>query len=179
MFSIGNRKDGVCLQLDGQVSRQPERCHSPMVHGWPKGSSILLCFRFSIHNNRLRCYTYIIGIMVFTVGPLLSANTELNESLFNSVCSIQKFLSTLSKISGRKKNHIKNCSFLVGAGKKAVISKPETFSAALSCSYIFFTLVEFRAGEIPMLFFGPCLMSIRKSRPLSRIIKLLNCSSMG
>ena len=27
-WSIGNRKDGVCLQLDSQVSRQPKCCRS-------------------------------------------------------------------------------------------------------------------------------------------------------
>ena len=32
---IGNRKDTVCLQLHGQVSRQPKRCRSPMLD--PKG----------------------------------------------------------------------------------------------------------------------------------------------
>ena len=29
--SIGNRKDNVCLQLHGQVSSQPKRCHSAML----------------------------------------------------------------------------------------------------------------------------------------------------
>ena len=28
--SIGDSKDGVCLQLHGQVFRQPKRCHSAM-----------------------------------------------------------------------------------------------------------------------------------------------------
>ena len=32
---IGNRKDSVCLQLHGQVSRQPKPCHSAMLD--PKG----------------------------------------------------------------------------------------------------------------------------------------------
>ena len=30
-FAIGDRKDGVCLQLHGQVSRQPKRCSSAML----------------------------------------------------------------------------------------------------------------------------------------------------
>ena len=32
---IGDRQDGVCLQLSGQVSRQPKHCHSAMLY--PKG----------------------------------------------------------------------------------------------------------------------------------------------
>ena len=38
--AIGNRKDGVCLQLHGQAL--------PLCHAEPKGSRILMCFRFSI-----------------------------------------------------------------------------------------------------------------------------------
>ena len=33
--TIGDRKDRVCLQLHGQVSRQPKRCRSAMFD--PKG----------------------------------------------------------------------------------------------------------------------------------------------
>ena len=29
-FGIGDRKDGVCLQLHSQVSRQPKHCRSAM-----------------------------------------------------------------------------------------------------------------------------------------------------
>ena len=36
---IGNRKDSVCLQLHGQVSRQPKRCRSAMLD--PKGRTFL------------------------------------------------------------------------------------------------------------------------------------------
>ena len=36
-LAIGNRKDDVCLQFHGQVSRQPRRCHSAMLD--PKGRS--------------------------------------------------------------------------------------------------------------------------------------------
>ena len=28
---MGNRKDGICLHLHGQVSKQPKRCHSTML----------------------------------------------------------------------------------------------------------------------------------------------------
>ena len=46
-WGIGDRKDGVCLQLHGQVSRQPNLCRYAMLD--PKQeSSILLSFRFSI-----------------------------------------------------------------------------------------------------------------------------------
>ena len=38
--TIGNLKDVVCLQLDGQVSGQPKRCHSAMLD--PKGRAF--CF---------------------------------------------------------------------------------------------------------------------------------------
>ena len=34
-LQIGDRKDGDCLQLNGQVSRQPKRCRSAMLD--PKG----------------------------------------------------------------------------------------------------------------------------------------------
>ena len=45
--TIGNRKESICLQLIGQVSKQPKRCRSAM----------LTCFRSSISktlNNRWR-----------------------------------------------------------------------------------------------------------------------------
>ena len=35
---IGNRKNGVCLHLHGQVSRQPKRCRSAMLD--PKGRAL-------------------------------------------------------------------------------------------------------------------------------------------
>ena len=35
VIQIGNQKDGVCLHLHGQVSRQPKRCRSAMLD--PKG----------------------------------------------------------------------------------------------------------------------------------------------
>ena len=38
-LSIGDHKDYVCLQLHGQVSRQPKRCHSAVLD--PKGRAFL------------------------------------------------------------------------------------------------------------------------------------------
>ena len=37
-ISIGDRKDGICLHLYGQVHRQPKRCRSAMLN--PKGCAI-------------------------------------------------------------------------------------------------------------------------------------------
>ena len=38
-YTIGNHKDGACLQLHGQASKQPKRCRSAMLD--PKGRAFL------------------------------------------------------------------------------------------------------------------------------------------
>ena len=47
-YTIGNRKDSLCLQLHGQVSRQPKRCHSAMLD--PKGRTFR-CVSGSLYKN--------------------------------------------------------------------------------------------------------------------------------
>ena len=48
LHAIGNRKDYFCLQLDGQVSRQPKGCHSAMLD--PKGRAFR-CVSGSLQNS--------------------------------------------------------------------------------------------------------------------------------
>ena len=75
---IGVRKDGVCLHLHGQVSRQPKRSRSDIL---TQGSSILLCFRFSI-GNFYHIFKYVYSLKnIFPYNKLASRSwTKLCQS---------------------------------------------------------------------------------------------------
>ena len=82
-MAIGDRKDGVCLQLTGQVSRQPKRCRSAMLD--PKGRAF--CY---LSGSLLRDWLYFFLIFSLFVSKILIRDKISLLFFFNSQYNIKK-----------------------------------------------------------------------------------------